>query len=549
MVSWLKNNRERAIQIFGWVLIALALAGDVVIIFKGTWAMIHSDGATALILGREQWRQKKTYPDQWYYGREIWNYGLNTIVQPFMKLCRHWLDARACAVVMQTGIMVAIVYWFKREQILGRYWWLSALFMLLPVSEVVTEHFYFQATYMTAVLWLAVMMMVTLWGLEENKKKRYAGYVLLAAVVVIRGITGYSMVLVFCAPMMAALVLSAIASQKNKDSDHLEYTKRIVITLLVLAVSTLAGMAANSFYIQKLNVASSSTERFGFIEFTNLGNQILHLFNCFCRMFGAADTGGVELLTLSGVMKALGFAYLCFLLFFIPASLFKNRAKIKNPRHRFLLVFMIASSIATIYIFIFTGMEQARYLLWIYFYLILALGIWVYYFKSFSYSYDREIRAGVMILTVVMMVGSFCYYLSYDYEQNPERIGANDTVIYTKPDPDMIAWMKEKHYTYGYSGYWESYATTVYADGKVWISALTDDWKGPNYWLTSGMWYEPDAHKGKCFVMVPEDKYSSNLPEEYKKAAIKEEQYDSYHFLIYKDIRTLQRLWDQYAGS
>ena len=91
--KWYEHS-NRLDQI-GWLLVVMVFVANIFIIFKGTRAFIHSDGATAILYAREQWEQKALYPQQWNYGTDIWNVGLNTIIIPLLKVCSSWLTARA----------------------------------------------------------------------------------------------------------------------------------------------------------------------------------------------------------------------------------------------------------------------------------------------------------------------------------------------------------------------------------------------------------------------------------------------------------------------
>lgn len=543
VISKIKNKGWDKYDIAGWVIIALAFVANCIIIYKGTWAFIHSDGATVITLAREQWRQKKIFPDNWNYGTDIWSIGLNTLILPFFKLCKHWLNARVCAVIVQTLLMIASVLWLKKSGLLGKYWCITALTMLIPISEVITEHWYFQATYMTAILWLIVMMQFTFWCIDKGAKKRLAGAVLLLLVVISRVSMGYSMILVFSAPMLAALLLLGLMELHKGKMANKNLIKKLILAGSAIILGTVIGILFNSVLSGKLNLARTATGGYAFTDFYQLDDSLGNMFGCFARLFGAADTGNVSLLSLNGINKALAFVYLCFTLFFVPYSLIKKFDRIKSVKQRLCIIFMMVSSFATMYIFVFAAMPQARYLIWIYFYSVINLGIWIANYRVFSYG--KELKVCFVVFIAVLSLGMYTYYLTYDYDSNPDCLGVNNTGINYKVDRELLSYLEEKNYTYGYAGYWQSYSNMVASDGKIKIAALKNDWTGPYYWLNTGNWYKEENHSGKCFLLVTDSQYDEELPDLYKSRAIREECYNGYHILLYKGINDMWKIWGE----
>ena len=50
-MKWIKRQFEDKWDLLGWIIVTLAFASNVIIIFKGTWAFFHSDDATAIMFG------------------------------------------------------------------------------------------------------------------------------------------------------------------------------------------------------------------------------------------------------------------------------------------------------------------------------------------------------------------------------------------------------------------------------------------------------------------------------------------------------------------
>ncbi len=533
------NKRSNKTDILGWLLVVVGLFMNSFIILRGSRNLIHSDGATAILFAREQWFQKRIFPEGWCYGTDIWNIGLNTLILPFFKICDRWVDARACAVFVQTLIMVFIITRFKKIKILNNKIWLVILFMLLPASEVVSEHWYFQATYMTIILFLVVMIILTFMMFEESLKTRIVAAIILLGILCLRISMGYMMILVFALPMLATIFLQIIKEYHNHNQIN-KQIKKYVTAIVVISIGVIGGVIYNNYLIHHLNYSSNGTAGYRFIANTEI--SISGLLQGLLRLYGAADKSAV-LISLSGILKPFGLLYMIIMLVVIPFLLFKNFNKLKNDNQRKFIVFSILSSLAVIYIYIFTGMEQSRYLLWIYFYTIILLGIFIDNYKVMKFEYKKEIKNILITIFFVMFSSIYVYYLTYDYKLNPDILGVNDDTLKYKADYELVDYMEENNYKFGYAPYWIAYSNSVISDGKVKMAALEADWSEPYLWLTSENLYKETSFEGECFILIRDD-MMKNLPGIYQQKAIKEDRYQKYTIYVFDSINTIIEIWN-----
>lgn len=537
-----KIKKLQKLDIIGIIFLLLAFFCQIFIIYKGTHYFFHSDDSTAITLAIEQWNQKKIYPADWCYGTSIWNFELNTLVLPFLKICKHWLHARAAAVVLQTVIMLVLVWCFKKSEVLGKYFWISSILMLLPVSEVISEHWYFQATYMTAIVYLMMMILLTLYLMRQEKVKCLFASVCLLFILITRMETGFIFLLVFIAPMLITLVLHAIYQSHSQKIYFREYCLAAGVILL----GTMIGYIRYNSLVDTLNITRSAVGGYAFIPSGNMGNSLLDFWNSLLRLYGASDkTQG--LLTLGGINKAIAFVFLIIMLVIVPICIAKNFSKLRTNNQRMFFIFSVISAFATIYIFLFTGMSSSRYLIWIYFYAIINLGILIDNIDRFNFVFVKEYKIAFALFFVVMNLGCYTYYLTYDYNQNPDILGVNDEYRAYKLDYDLLAYMEKKGYTCGYSYYWASYSYMAASDGRIRMGALVEkDWTRPYYWLNSKRWYDMEDEKGECFVLVPNSQKAS-IPKEYIKRADRKDKFHKHTIYIYESIDVLKGIWEKYG--
>lgn len=537
-----KIKKLQKLDIIGIIFVLLAFLCEIFIIFKGTHYFFHSDDSTAITLALEQWKQKKIYPTDWCYGTSIWNFELNTLVLPFLKVCKHWLHARAAAVVLQTMIMLFLMWCFKKIEVLGKNFWISSLLMLLPVSEVITEHWYFQATYMTAIVYLMILILLTLYLMRKEKVKCVVASVCLLLVLIIRMETGFIFLLVFIVPMLATLVYYAIYKSHYQKISFKGYC----LAGSVIIVGTAIGYIRYNSLIGTLNMPRSAVGGYAFIPSVDMGESLLNLWNCFLRLYGASDKAQ-ELLTLGGINKAIAVVYLIITLLIVPICIGRNFSKLRTDNQKMFFVFSVISAFATIYIFLFTGMRASRYLIWIYFYSIINLGILIDNIDGFSFTFVKEYKLGFALFFLVMNLGCYTYYLTYDYDANPDILGINDEYRAYKLDYDLMAYMEDRGYTCGYSYYWASYSYMAASDGRIRMGALVEaDWSRPYYWLNSKRWYDMEDENGECFLLVPNFKME-NIPQEYIEKADRKDEYHGHTIFIYKGVDVLKGIWEKYG--
>lgn len=527
----------------GWFLVIVAFLANCYIIFKGTKAFFHSDDATAILFAREQWQQKRIYPEHWNFGTDIWNFGLNTLIIPLLGICSKWLDARAWAVVIQTFFAMVAFGMFKKAGVLGKRVWIVLLAALMPISEVVSEHFYFQATYMTMVIYLAIMILASIVTMSEKKIWRIGGYLLLLLMLVLRIGAGYSMILVFSAPMLVSLAFMAVLEAHKSEKRDINKLKKYCITMLVIVCGTIAGIIYNYYLVKIVGLNISAVGDYGFITYDRIGESIVFMVSCFARLFGAADKS-CSLLSIAGINKALAFVYMVFVLIYIPISLFRG-FKTMTERQKIFYSFSVISSFGVCYIFVISGMQHARYLLWIYFYSFVNLGMWIDCFKKRNYSFAKEIRVVVMALFVILLTSIYGYYLTYDYEKNEDSLGVNNNFIDGKVDYELIEYLEQRNYTLGYGLYWQSYAYRAASDGRVRMAAIHNNWGGPYLWLNSTKWYEEEGEP--CFVLVTEGQYK-DMPRVYKDVSYKTEEFHGYKILLYHSMADLKKIWKESEG-
>ena len=142
---------------------------------------------------------------------------------------------------------------------------------------------------------------------------------------------------------------------------------------------------------------------------------------------------------------------------------------------------------------------------------------------------------------VMLVMGVYGYYLTYNYSINSDSLGVNNNSIDNQVDYDLIDYLEEKGYKRGYGLYWQTYSYMVASDGNLSMAAIDNEWTGPYKWLNSSKWYENTGEP--CFVLVTKWQYEQ-MPEKYKEMCYKTEKFHEYKILLYHNTGEVQSLWE-----
>ena len=243
-------------------LLALCLAGTCLVIFKGTEQNLHSDTATAVLLAREQLRTGQWFPSSWNYGQDIWVLSLNLLVLPFLAILKDMVLSRQLAVVVQTMIIIVLVYQFVRRIASKEAGLLAAVAAVVPISASVTEYYFYQATYNSQGLEMLVAFLL-LYELIEKKcsrRKFLALNGLLMLWMVNLNSNGPRYLAVLIVPMLCAIALYVLIHTQFDIIRCFKEYKKYVIEIAVICAGTVLGLVVYVFLCGHLNYFPGQVE-------------------------------------------------------------------------------------------------------------------------------------------------------------------------------------------------------------------------------------------------------------------------------------------------
>lgn len=486
-----KMKKQGTIQIVFFI--TLIICG-LTIVFLGTEYLFHSDDATVVLVAREQILQKKLIIKDWNHSTVLWTIGLQTFIIPFLLFIKDWILCRELAVILQTILFLIVVYKImKKLEIREKLFFLALC--ILPVSEEILEHTFFQATYLTFQLfYYAILLFLVCFYENLGIKKKACFYGILCGIVIVvschSNIAAISSITV---PILAAIVLyyfieNYILFHRSKPD------KRILFVSAVLILATVVGMG---IYVVICKITGFDFANAGVNEFigtSGYGMKITDYIDEFLLLYGAV--GENALFSIEGILRIVRILYLVLACFIAPCYLIWNYKKLESRQKLFLLYSIAVYGILTM-VAVLTGKCSSRYFIPVYFNNIVLLGICCKYAEENFYVFAKVIQTGL----AAMAIGCCFFYVTYDYQENINNIGMWRSG-FDVADKELVEFLEENDIHFIYAPYWHAYSNMVISDGNV--QAMAYDGNEPmqtKNWLNSNRWNQPEYYNGRTAVL------------------------------------------------
>ena len=510
---------------FAVVCIAVSFFSVIMIIFKGAGQVYNSDTATALLLANEQIKSKQIFPDGWVYADSIWTLAFNLFVLPFMLFIEDWVLCRNLASILQLILVIGVFVWFSRY-ISKKYGWLIIVLFLIPLSPTIIEHFFFQATYATQVLWYFLVLVCGFCVLnEKNKRKNRCLAAVLSVFMCLQLILGgYRHILTLIAPLLGSYVIVWYQEWKKNNISRV-FRNRYVLNIAFVSLGTALGFSLYLYLSKHVIIEQGASEAMisqGYELYYRLGAAIGNIFT----VYGAVDYG--TLISVSGVFKFIKTIYCVALVAYVPVSLFQ-KYHLLNIWQKIFYIYSMLTFALTLYVNVFTDIGHARYYLLIYVNSLVLAVIWLDVIK-----FDRFIRNTIFIVIALLGLYSYRHYIIYDYSKNVEYVGYYPAI---QNKDQIFQLLRNEDLNFGYASYWNAYVITALTNGDIEVLAVDGDSETyinvePYYWLTNVHWYEPDYHSGRSFLLLSEQEMGW-IDQSYIDSAEKIEKCGPYNILIY----------------
>lgn len=505
----------------------------IVAIFRGTPETFHSDDAIAVLLAREQLESGKLIPPMWDYAYEYWILSLNLFVLPFLKITGQMLLSRELAVIVQLLCLEGVFYWFMSKMVEKKWAVMGCVLLIAPLSFLQMEHFYFQATYATSVMWSFVILVLTyLFYESESRKKIILSGVILCILIIALGCGGTRTLGTVILPLLGGIVLVALMEAEFSLWPVLK-NRQLVVKTCIICAAALAGIVAGNALL-KLG-QTQGTQGMYISESTDFFHNLSALITSYFQVYGCFDAE--TLMSGSGILGFLKLVYAVAAGIVVPVVLLVRFPKLTKWQRIYVVYSMLAAGVIA-YMMVFCGLTNSYYLLPAY---ANNIGLICVFAEHFKEKLHRVLMWLTICFALPVAVLSCFFWAKYHYE-TVDRWAYFQTV-----DSGLLAFLEEEGLEYGYSDFFNAQAYTVALNGRVEIVSVNEEYmwseeegrmmavvRQPAHaraWLSSKR-YEESYHSGESFVLTRTE-FLDELKPQYRERAERVLNYNEYTILVY----------------
>lgn len=463
---------------------------------------IDSDVAAEGLTARAMWVHGTIIPEEFLGSTETRIFNVNLIAAGVYGLTGNMNLSMGIACSIMMVLLIGSYVVLLRQLQLKRVSIAVAVVLLLaaPVTLRHAQLLYVQAVYY-AIHSVLMLVTLTMWLHVMHEAKGWLWRMLVSCVLAfLISLSGMRAMLIYVAPLFVLVLLGWIASVLFYEREQMQsssWTRSIVFV-----VATAAAASAGTYMPTSVSVGTTRNIRHGFfklletvipetLECVGVGEQtavrnvllyVLLIATVVSIVWTMADTICKTRMSTRSVKNTVSKTSNSQTSDCIESDLQDCNLQIYADR-AWILAFMIVSLGTSMLMAAFTTTESVwRYYYMIWFVLSYALALLIERFTA-----EREGRAtalGPVMALIVVVYGLLVW--------KGELLPTLQTPVYNEDYAQIVSWMEENDYYYGYSTFETSNAMTGYCNGAVQVSAVADlGQMDICKWLTDKTWYGP----------------------------------------------------------
>ncbi|MCM1105185.1 MAG: hypothetical protein NC409_13900 [Clostridium sp.] len=511
----------------------VGMCGAAYIILAYSKDYFHSDFAGFLFLAKEQFAQKKMFPDGFHYTTDIFFLMPSVTMAPFFAVLDNELLIHELGMLLYIIILCALIFklfWNGYKKAAA----IAVTFFLLPLSWVITDIFFLQGAYLVICLFKVLLLIAIqhLFATENDKrtKRCIAGICYLAAgfltnYAMLRGIATDMLPILFAFLAMILLREGISVGSWIKQKTLLLYSISTVVIIVVSGIHYV--LLCNRLGFDSLSL------KVGLVDSGSLVQNILKLPAVVLEAMGWV--AGDSLFQLTTVKSCGIFVYAIVSQIMIPLYLLSKVHIIKNKFLQFMVLYINISNFTTSFVMVATGAMESRYYLPAYFNNLLLLGLVGKWLLENKYEELKAVPAIALLMLTVFVDASYIH-------SGPSGWKENVNLFDPQADQTFYDFLLEHDLAYGYATFWNAYPITFLSNEKVVVVAHdagkptvpyyfnTNDEDHYDYYAISEHYYDPTLHPGRCFVLVAG---GETIPEVYYQLAEETLTYENFTILVY----------------
>lgn len=536
-----------------WLLATGLVLGTVFIViavFRGTLYTLHSDDAAAVLLAREQLVSGQLLPKDWSYAYEYWILTLNLLILPFLKMTGQMLLSRELAVVLQFLLFETAGYFLLKKLVSAKGALFGCILLIAPLSFLQMEHFYFQATYATFILWGFVILLLAFGFFQEvfaqkekqdtdrkrSLQKEILLGVVLCALIVALGCGGTRILGTVLLPVAGSMAYTMWEDEGYSLVGVLKKRRLLVKTGIVCA-AMLFGIVAGNWLIATVG-RLNGVQTMLISKAADFTEHLSDFVNAFFETYGCFEAE--ELMSASGILGVFKLVLALFEGIFVPVSLLGHLKELKKEQ-RFFVIYAALSFVVIFYMMVVCGLKNSYYFLPVYVNGVLQTCIFLEHFWR-SFQKQLQLLAAGFLLPIALF--SCIIYAKYNYASVDYWAGFNTV------DLGLLEFLQKEGLEYGYADFFNAGCYTVASNGAVEIVSVNEEYRfsdveekyiavvcHPNsvrHWLSSERWYQNGYHEGESFILTKTE-FLDELEASYRESAERTLTYQQYTILVFEE--------------
>lgn len=492
-------NKKR-FKILSIIIFMIAFFSLVLFINAKMDHLLDSDEASELVLGKLLATENGILSKNWHYSSELRVINTQLFYALFFKVFENWHVVRIASYICLYLVLIVTYYLLCKSLQIKRYFWITAVLLLIPFSQCYFQFFLKGAYYIPHVsitffsFWLCEKFID-----DKDKKKTACNLLFCIIFPILVGLGGARQIFVLYIPLILVslyIIIKSLSVINGKLVSNLKddtVNKKFVLFSFISFLSAAIGFLINNKVLSKIYTFRSYDSLCFFeVNFSRIETTINGLLSSY-----GYDTGYV-------MSPALFFNVVCFC--WIILTIYSCVVVLKkgtNSQRRFAM-FTIAVFATFEILYIFTNMNYSeRYNLMN---IVLSIPMIALLFENSKF----EIKLNDMLLGIFVILVCCSGFFIYKTKYNTDETGDLRKIV------DVL---KEQKYSNGYATFWNANVLTELSNGDidVWCWQNT---KGDEHITVSDInetfkWLQLVSHdythpEGKTFLLFSTTEWENN---------------------------------------
>ena len=485
MENVLTNGIKKYVKYLPWV----CLIGLFCFLSVYMWVcgdrLTDSDISSEMLLARLLNEEHGLISKNWFYSTELRVLNIQIFYSFFFHIFRDWTMVRVATCIVSYLLMLVGYYSLLHQMGYDRIYAVSAIFLLLPVSDGYFEYVLLALLYASfiSISFFAIGMIFHYQKASAGMKKILL--VLTAILAFMAGMGGARHVVVLYLPMLGAAVLYTLIQWMNTEKTGKGY----LVCTLAGFVSSCAGYLVNS----KVLAPACHFDTWAGVSFRVSAEGFYNLLFGTLRAFGYSYGDNPRTPVAS--------AFSCVLAFVMAACVLRTLwKKLKKPDTMWLLtLYFVGVYVLFLSMYTFTNMLYSdRYNMAA---MVFAIPIMVW--NLYEVEWNKYLKSCVVVfLAGGILISSVNRYSHYGRMDKTEQL---------RPIVEHLT--KEQGIFEGYATFWNGNVLTELSDGLIEVWAWEDDMSDQYDAEEIMPWLQAVAHQtvkpeGRMFLLFSNEEYA-----------------------------------------